>query len=141
MQISINDVRHAVIQTLINEFPLIPVSGDDIKQVLEPPCFYVKLLESTHRLEPGNRYHRDFPFLILYSGTDGNEDLYDVAERLTSSLQVIAVEGGPFNGANMRHQIVEGALHFNVDYSCTVSKEATNIPRMMTLQQTGGIKA
>jgi hypothetical protein len=140
VQISINDVRHAVIQTLLNAFPLIPVSGDDIKQQLDPPCFYVKLLESTHRLEPGNRYHRDFPFLILYSGTDGNEDLYDVAEQLTSALQVIALEGYQFNGANMKHHIVDGALQFNVDYSCTVTKDMPNHPRMMQLHQTGGIK-
>nr|WP_132310549.1 hypothetical protein [Paenibacillus sp. BK033] len=129
-----------MIQTLINAFPQTPVSGDDIKQILEPPCFYVKLLESTHRLEPGNRYHRDYPFLILYSGTDGNEDLYDAAEQLTSGLQVVTVEGYQLNGANMRHQIVDGALHFSVDYGCTVTKETPIHPRMMQLHQTGGIK-
>jgi len=140
MQVTVNDVRYAVHTSLDAAFPTIPISGEEIKQNLDPPHFFVRLLEPAHTQELGRRFRRELPFAVRYFSEGGNEDLYAMAETLTAALQRIDVGGRPVAGTNMRFQIVDGVLHFLVDYTLLVWKPAPDEPIMASLIQEGGLK-
>lgn len=139
MQVTINSVRYAVNAALDAAFPDIPVSGEEIKQLLDPPRFFVRLLEPAHTQELGRRYRRYFPFVVRYFAPErDNDDMYDMAELLASALKWIDV-GGRVTGIGMRFQIVDEVLHFFVTYSLLVWEQPPNDPKMQELDQEGFI--
>lgn len=138
MQVTINDVRYAVHAALDNAFPGIKVSGEEIKQNLNHPRFFVRLLEPAHTQELGNRYKRDLPFAIRYFAADrANADMYNMAEQLTSVLKWITVGGRHLPGQSMSFQIVDEVLHFFVTYQMLVYEKHPEGAKMMTLKQEG----
>lgn len=141
MQVTINDIRYAVFDALDTAFPEIPVTGEEIQQNLEPPCFFVKLIEPSHTQELGRRYMRYHPFDIHYFAENRtNEDMYDMAERLTKELRYICVAGRSVRGMRMRHQILDQVLHFFVDYNLMVWEPAPDESAMSSLDLTEGIR-
>lgn len=138
MQVTFNNVRYAVNAALDAAFPDIPVSGEEIKQDLDPPRFFVRLLEPAHTQELGRRYKRNFPFVIRYfSPVQFNDDMYDMAEHLTAALGWIEIGGRQWPGQGMRFQIVDEVLHFFVTYSLLVWEQVPDDPTMQTLEQEG----
>lgn len=140
MQVTINDVRYAVHAALDDKFPDIPILGEEIKQGLKPPCFFVRLLEPEHTQELGRRYFRIHPFVIRYFPADGNAEMYDMAELLTAALQQIEVAGRPVRGTGMRFEVVDGVLHFFVNYDFHVWAPRPEDPAMGILDVREGLK-
>jgi len=141
LQVTINDVRNAVHTALNSAFPDIPVIGEEIRQDPIPPCFFVKLHESGHIQELGRRFYRYHPFDVRYFAPDGNNDaMYDMAERLTEALQWIQAAGRPVRGTGMRFEIVDGVLHFFVEYHFHVWAPKQDGPAMQTLNFKEGVK-
>jgi 3'-phosphoadenosine 5'-phosphosulfate (PAPS) 3'-phosphatase len=140
-QATINDVRYAVHAALDAAFPDIPIVGEEIKQGLTPPCFFVKLLEPEHTQELGRRFIRYHPFDVHYFAPErSNADMYDMAEQLTAALQQITVAGRPVRGTGMRFEIVDEVLHFFVQYNFHVWAPRPEDPAMAALDVTEGIK-
>lgn len=140
--VTINDVRNAVNAALDSAFPNIPIAGEEIKQGLTPPYFFVKPLELEHTQELGRRFYRYHPFDVHYFAPDRrNEGMYAMAERLTEALQWIEVADRPVRGSGMRFEIVDEVLHFFVEYNFHVWAPQPDDPTMQTLDVEGGIKA
>jgi hypothetical protein len=140
VHVTYNHVRYALNAALDTAFPTIPLSGEEIKQELDPPHFFVRLLEPDHTQELGQRYRRDHPFVVRYfSAKRTNEEMYDMAEQLTSALKRITVGGRQCQGQGMRFQIVDEVLHFFVTYSLLVWEQLPNDPAMKILEQEGKI--
>ncbi|KZS45704.1 hypothetical protein AWU65_07145 [Paenibacillus glucanolyticus] len=140
MQITYNVVRYAVHAALDIAFPDIPLSGEEIKQNLDPPRFFVRLLEPAHTQELGCRYRRDHPFVIRYfAQTRTNEEMYTMAEQLTSALKWINVGSRGWTGQGMNFHIIDDVLHFFVTYSLLVWEQPPDDPKMQTLVQEGNV--
>lgn len=138
--VTYNTVRYALNAALDAEFPDIRIMGEEIKQGLEPPCFFVRLLEPEHTRELGRRAMRIHPFVVRYYGIDRkNDDYYDMAEKLTSALQQIDVNGITVRGIDMRFEIVDEVLHFFVNYNFLVWEHAPDVPKMQDLDILEGI--
>ncbi|WP_019535032.1 phage tail terminator family protein [Paenibacillus ginsengihumi] len=138
MQVTINGVRHAVHEALRETFPLIPVFSEEIEQTHDPPYFVVRLLEPVHTRELGRRYRRDHPFVVRYfSAERSSEDMYSVAEQLTSALKWITIGGSPWPGQGMSFQITDAALQFMVTYRLLVWEQQPDEPKMQHLKQEG----
>jgi len=138
VQVTINDVRYAVHSSLDATFPNIPISGEEIKQGLNPPRFFVRLLEPAHTQELGHRHRRDLPFIVRYFAPERiNKDMYNMAEQLTSVLKWIMVGGRQVPGQRMSFQIVDEVLHFFVSYSMLVWEHEPEQPKMQTFEQEG----
>jgi len=134
LQVTINDVRNAVNTALDAAFPDIPIMGEEIKQGLKPPCFFVRLLEPEHTQELGWRFMRNHPFDVHYFAPErSNDDMYEMAEKLTEALQWIHVAGRPVRGTGMRFEIVDEVLHFFVEYNFHVWATKPDNPAMQTL--------
>ncbi|NEZ43311.1 hypothetical protein GQA12_17385 [Paenibacillus alvei] len=141
--VTVNDVRSGVISALNRIYPDMDIYGEEIKQGLEEPCFFVKLFPFSQDREFGRRYKRFHSFDIHYfprSETDANEEMFEVAEKLLDHMEYIEVAGSICRGTNMEHEIVDGILHFKIDYDFHVLRRKKDEPAMKTLDQKGLIK-
>lgn len=103
------------------------------RQGLEEPCFFIQCLNPTEKLFFWKRYFRQNQFCIQYFPEDefnGRQECYAVAERLFSCLEYLDVGGGPVMGTKMKYEVVDGILHFFVDYDLFVYKAAGSVPIM-----------
>lgn len=141
LQVTINDVRYAVHAALDAAFPDVEIMGEEIKQGLNPPCFFVRFLQPAHDQELGRRYIRYHPIVVRYYAVDrANAAMYDMAEQLTSVLQQITVAGRPVRGISMRFEIVDEILHFFVEYNFHVWAPKPDEAAMETLDVQEGLK-
>ena len=100
---------------------------ENIKQGLKEPCFSIVILESEQSAKLPSRYFRSYPFDIHYfpkSSDKPKAEMYDVAERLLMDLEYITVLDNLCRGSKMRYEIVDGVLHFFVNYDLFVKKQA-----------------
>ncbi|AYB41596.1 hypothetical protein D5F52_17830 [Brevibacillus laterosporus] len=139
IEITINDVRHAVIIALEKEFPHAEIYGEQLPQGFKEPCFFVRLLEGSQDKELDRRYKRFHPFDIHYFASS-NSERYEVAEKLTDILGLIEMQGKPIRGTKMRHTIVDDVLHFFIDYNFYVVRPKPVVPTMQKLMIEGGLK-
>ncbi|ASS76820.1 hypothetical protein CIG75_18985 [Tumebacillus algifaecis] len=129
-----NDVRNGVFGALKERFPEVKRYGEAIKQGLNGPCFFVRLLSAQHDRELDRRYKRAHSFDIHYFASS-NEDAHAVAEQLYDCLEYIIVADGKCRGTRMRHEVVDGVLHFFVDYDFHVMRPTAPQPQMNHLHQ------
>lgn len=141
MQITINDVRNAVQAALQAGFPGILVLDEDNLQAQTPPYFVMRLSEVVHQQELERRFMRQHAFVIHYYATNQSEaEMYDIAEQLTSVLYNIVVGDRQIRGTEMRVEVVDGVLHFNVNYSFHVWAAQTEVPTMENMKVQEGLK-
>lgn len=139
--VTINDVRNAVINQLAEQFPHIERYGEEIRQGFKEPCFFVKLLNASQTQELNTRYMRTHSFDIHYfPQNNSNEEAHDMAEKLYDALELIEYAGVLYQGREMNHEIVDGVLHFFVDYAFRVRREIPEPPKMELMEQEGWIK-
>lgn len=140
-EVTFNDVRYAVHGALDAAFPDIEIIGEEIKQGLNPPCFFVRFLETEHMKLIGRRYMRYHPMGIRYYAVDRtNEEMYRMGEKLTSILEQISISGRPAKGTGMRFEVVDEVLHFFVEYNFHVMKNKGPEEKMRRLEQEGRLK-
>lgn len=137
--VTINSIRDGVNAALDHFFPSIPIMGEEIKQGLEEPCFFVKLLEGSQTQELGTRYKRAHQFDVHYFEVE-NRKLHNMAEQLYDILGLIQAGDTLYRGTNMKHEIVDGVLHFFVDYTILVRRDTPAMPIMQTIEQEGNIR-
>ena len=71
------------------------------------------------------RYLRKNHFVIQYfpkSVNDGDAECNATGEQMFECLEVINVDGFSLRGTEMRFEIVDGVLHFFVDYNSFIRK-------------------
>jgi len=73
----------------------------------------------------GTRSLRKNQFVIQYfpHSDDRKGECYDVGEKMLECLEVIPVDGFLLRGTEMKFEIVDGVLHFFVDYNAFSHKE------------------
>lgn len=99
--------------------------GTKIPQDLEPPCFYIQCLEPNVKKYIGTRYLRKNHFVIQYfpkSEDDADAECSRVGEQMFECLEVINADGFFLRGMEMKFEIVDGVLHFFVDYNAFIRK-------------------
>nr|WP_313506874.1 hypothetical protein [Brevibacillus laterosporus] len=139
IEITINDVRNAVMSAIKKAYPTAKVYGERLPQGFKEPCFFVLMLEGSQDKELDRRYKRFHPFDIHYF-TSSNSERYEVAEKLTDILGLIEMQGKPIRGTKMRHTIVDDVLHFFVDYNFYVLRPKPVVLTMQKLMIEGGLK-
>src|SRR5690606_38529812 len=139
--VTINDIRTAVFHQLAERVPDIKRYGEEIRQGFEEPCFFVKLLNASQTQELNTRYMRTHSFDIHYfPQNNSNEEAHDMAEKLYDVMELIELNEALYKGINMNHEIVDGVLHFYVDYDFHVRRIVPDVPKMENMEQEGWIK-
>lgn len=131
-QVTFLDVRTGVFQALAQAFPNVDRYGEEIKEGLTTPCFFVKFLEPAHTHELDRRYMRELPFDVHFFA-DTNKDRISMADQLTSVLETIQVKDRALTGIRMTWEVVDEVLHFFVTYRMHVWRQQPNDPTMQKL--------
>lgn len=101
------------------------IYGEEIKQGLKEPCFFLRCINPTNSLFLGKRYFRKNNFVIQYfpkSKYEQNAECYEMAEGLMQHLEVIPVLDATIRGTEMKYEVIDGVLNFFVNYDCFVYK-------------------
>ena len=105
------------------------IHSEDITQGLQEPCFFIAAMNTTQTTMIGKRSFRQQQFDIHYfpSVTDNNAELQGIASDLYQAMMWITLlNGDVVRGTSMNHQVVDGVLHFFVQYNMFVN--AVEVP-------------
>lgn len=99
---------------------------EDIPQGFKEPCFSILHLQSDNTGKLPVRYLRHNAFDIHFFPKNTNEkksEMYRIGECLFLALEYIYVLDNLVRGNKMRYEIVDGVLHFFVNYDVYVKKQ------------------
>ena len=138
-----NKIITGISQKLFETFGLdYKIYTENVEQFLNPPCFYVELLQSNMQQIVSRRYRLENLFDIHFF-TNENEpknDFRRVADILYDALEYISVESDLVRGLGMHYEIVDDVLHFFVSYNLILIKTLEPEEKMETLKTRGEIK-
>lgn len=139
----VQQIIDAVKATLQHYFPAVEVFVDEPEEdEILAPYFLVHLQKVSQQHELGRRYYRQHMFNIRYVVPEANRSnlaLHQVAEQLYGLLESATHSTGVYKGSEMNHEIVDGVLHFYVDYSFHVVREKPAEVKMQEMKQEGNI--
>lgn len=119
------------------------IYGEIVEQGLKEPCFYISLLQSAQSRLLGDRYVRHYDFDVHYfpSAKENNEEMLGISSDLYEALEYITLlNGDKLRGSELRHEILDGVLHFFVRYSVYLRKviEHDNMETLTVENNLGG---
>jgi len=109
---------------------------DEIKQGLKEPCFLLVCLTGRQQQEIGITYNREQAFDIHYFPKAKNytTEINGVVDTLNMELEYITVNGNLVRGSKMKHQVIDGVLHFFVNYDLRIRKVVDPEPFLENLE-------
>ena len=125
----INEIIQAISIALDDELnknsDVYEIYTEEIKQGLQEPCFFIKCIAPTKSVFLGNRYKVTNQFCIQYFPTEGHEqsECNDMMETLNDILEYVTADTDLLHGTNMHGEVVDGVLHFFVNYDFFTYKE------------------
>ena len=130
----INSIIESISVALNAEFgDKYKIHREEKRQGLKEPCFFIQCLNPMEELFLWKRYFRQNQFCIQYFPEDklhGKQECYAVGERLFSCLEYLDVGGDLVMGTKRKYEVVDGILHFFVNYDLFVYKVAEPVPFM-----------
>ena len=130
----INSIIESISITLNAEFgDKYKIHREEKRQGLKEPCFFIQCLNPTEELFFWKRYFRQNQFCIQYFPEykmHGKQECYAVGERLFSCLEYLDVGGDLVMGTKRKYEVVDGILHFFVNYDLFVYKVTEPVPFM-----------
>lgn len=96
-----------------------------VEQELEPPCFLVEKIDGGLQKKLGRRYQDNNYFDIKYLTETKKPAIehLEVEEKLYSCLEYIEIDGIPTKGTDLKGRVIDGVLHFFVNYNFHVFKQ------------------
>lgn len=112
-----------------------PVHIDGVEQELTQPCFLVGKVQGEQKKEIGNRYKNNNFFDIKYLTETEKPmmELLGVEEKLYDCLEYIEINGSPTKGTDMKGSVIDGVLHFFVNYNFHVFKRTVQEESMQKI--------
>ncbi len=98
---------------------------EEIPQDLQEPCFFISCVQSAVRQQSIKSYFMENQFgvqFILNSQANPNAKCYETAEKLIWRLEIIQADCGSLRGSKMKYEVVDGVLHFFVNYDFYMKK-------------------
>ncbi|SDF61864.1 phage tail terminator family protein [Sporomusa acidovorans] len=115
---------------------------DEIKQGLKVPCFLILCLTSRQEQEIDITYNRELPFDVHYfpQAKKITREVNSTVDALNIGLEYIQIEDGLLRGTDMKHEVIDGVLHFFVNYDLRIRKVIEPDEYMETLTITERVK-
>lgn len=144
----VNRIIYGISNALSKSFQGVRIYVDNVEQGLEEPCFFIVPLISKEKPLLDVRAMRSISFDVHYFTRSGNLDLQATASTLYRVLKRITLlkentfEGESeemLNGFNMRHEVVDGVLHFFVDYKPLIRYEKDPVEKQENLDLKMGV--
>lgn len=137
----VNDIINGIaikIDSLFDDNAVIYTEG--VEQDFQEPCFYVKLLRAGHKQVFNNRYYMEHSFDVHYfpGSAVKNEEIHDIASKLIG-LEYITSGGSLKRGTKMSYEIVDGVLHYFVQYNYFAYLTKEEVEKMQSISVYNGI--
>lgn len=101
------------------------IYSEETEQGFQRPCFFITILSPSQKNLIGNRSLRQYPFDIRYYPTiqGNNNELQSTASSLYEALEYVQlIDDDLIRGTKMYHEVVDGILHFYVNFDMVVTK-------------------
>lgn len=131
----INEILQGVMAVVSARFPEAEVVSEE-GQPPESGSFFVRMSSGSQERLLGRSHRRLYNLDIRYDGTT-YADRNAAAEQLYDALRMIIVQETALKATTMSHEMIEGVLHFTVQYPVRVVEELPVGIRMQTLEQEG----
>lgn len=137
-----NDFKKQIKEVLVAEFPNTSVYDEGTEQGFNKPCFFVKVLNSSQNKGLSSKYTRSLTFDISYFSNkeNANLDFNDTGDKLYEALEYLPVGNSLYKATAMNYKVVEGVLHFMLQFNYHFIKEAEASELMNKLTQKVGVK-
>ena len=112
------------------------IYSEDVKQGLKQPCFFIAALNPSQEQIIGSRHSREYPVDIHYfPQTEGNfNEIMTVADKMMTEMNLVTMTNGDqVHGYDIHFEVVDGVLHFFVNYKMVVLITDTPEDSMETL--------
>lgn len=94
------------------------INQEDVVQGLKEPCFLITLVDYSKEPLLQSRSKRLVPFDILFFPSKGKVQCYEIADQMMNELELITLlDGDVMHGTKMKAEVVDGVLHFFVNYN------------------------
>lgn len=116
---------------------------EDVKQGLTEPCFFILPLNISQGNMIGSRKFRSNPFDIHYfpEVNGSNLELQTMASNLYAALSNITlIDGDIVNGSNLHHEVIDGILHFFVNFNMFIRFVEDEVDPMETVEINNNVK-
>lgn len=123
-----NQIKIAILEKLKEQFPGHKRYSEEIKQGFQAPCFFLATINNQSEQKTiGKRYMRTISFDLHFFPPKGegrsNEQMYEMGDLLYPLLEVLQLEEQILQGSEMNFEIIDGVLHFFVDYKVFVYRQ------------------
>lgn len=114
---------------------------NSVKQGLETPCFFIKVLPSSKKKLIGNRYENELN-LVIHSmlKEENTEELNNISDRLYELEYITLFNNDKLKGHNMKMEISDGVLLFLITYKFFTYKETTRVNDMEEISNNEEVK-
>lgn len=123
----INNIIDGIAVKLHQIEPDYTLYKEEIPQGFDEPCFSILHIQSSNAGKLPVRYLRrnafDIHFFPDTKSANQKEEMYRIGEALFLALEHIKVLDNLARGTNMRYEIVDGVLHFFVNYDFYVKRQ------------------
>lgn len=113
----INGMIHAIREKYDETYS---IYTETVEQDLQKSCFFIMCLNSTDEEKAGTRHCRTYPCIINYFPTSEDKAMQEclsVMDDLYQLLKIINTDIKKFRSKEMKAEIEEGVLKFQVTYS------------------------
>lgn len=125
----LNEIIKGISITLHSTFGF-EIFANRVGQGLEAPCFFISVLKPEVSPLLGQRSLWRNPLDIQYfpSDSDKYDEMYQAADKLMDCLEFVTLPNGDLlHGTNMSYEVIDGVLHFFVNYNLSMHKPTDNI--------------
>lgn len=150
----VNEIINGIAKAVKAEFPESKKTYiDEIEQgmaeEINRPCFFIALLDASQEQHLGRRLWREHNFNVHYfpqNEGSPNREINTVLDQLRLALRFIDVKEdsgagvSKIAGTDMRHEVVDGVLHFFVSFNLFVLLSPSDNPYMETVDHEQRIK-
>lgn len=141
---TINGIAQKLNQVFGDEYE---IHIDQVEQDLKEPCFLIVCVDGRQKQEVGPLYFREQAFDIHYfpqSKKKSAREINSVLELLYTGMEYIeigVIGGNLVRGMKMKHEVIDGVLHFFVNYDIRIRKAIEPEDAMEGIEINGGIKS
>lgn len=123
----------AAIRTAYDE--AFTIYTEPTEQELTKPCFLILCSKSTEEHKAGTRREKSFTFTVHYypESDESTRECQNVMEKLYRLLKIISTDAGKLRGKNLKSEIADGILKFEVTYMffvLAVEEEASTMDEL-----------
>jgi len=137
MRLMLNETIDGIAQKLNQVFgDEYVIHIDEVKQGLKEPCFLIVCVAGGQEQEIGTLYNREQAFDLHYfpKAKQITREINSVIAVLNMELEYIELASGLLRGTKMKHETIDGVLHFFVNYDMRVRKVVELDPFMEDLE-------